>query len=94
MQALSTPSKTAKHQVPSARLAMISAFSVVGLFRVLWPGRSPSKTELDDDNAVLQDAHGSMRCGNPDRSWRLLSEWLRSRGDEPEDYGVAFRTDL
>jgi hypothetical protein len=87
MQALSTPSTTVKQQVPPARLAMIRAFSVVGLFRMLWPGSSPSKIEMDDDNAVLLDAHGSMRCGNPARSWRLLSEWLRSRGDQPEDYG-------
>jgi hypothetical protein len=36
---------------------------------------------------VLRDAHGSMRCGNHARSWRVLSEWLRSRGDQSEDYG-------
>ena len=40
-----------------------------------------------DSALLLQDAHGSMRCGNHARSWRLLSEWLKSRGDQPEDYG-------
>jgi hypothetical protein len=86
MQALTTPSKAVKHQVPPVRLAMVRAFSLFGLFRVLRRPRSPSKIE-PDDNAVLQDAYGSMLCGNPARSWRLLSEWLSSRGDQPEDYG-------
>jgi hypothetical protein len=45
-----------------------------------------AKIDLGDDSAVLQDAQRSMRCGNPARSWRVLSEWLKSRGDQPEDY--------
>lgn len=60
-------------------------------FRALWPGRRPTtRRELRDDSAVLWDAHGSMRCGNPARSWRVLAEWLRSRGDQPEDYERLF----
>jgi hypothetical protein len=71
MQALSLHSRTVKHP-----------------FQLLWPRRPPtSKHELRDDSAVLWDARGSMRCGNPARSWRVLAEWLRSRGDQPEDYG-------
>jgi hypothetical protein len=70
---------------------MIGAFSVFGRFRMLWAGRPPAaKNELGDDRAVLWDAHGSMRCGNPARSWRVLAEWLKSRGDQPEDYGWLF----
>ena len=57
-------------------------------FRTRWPERPLTpKPELRDDGAILRDAHGSMRCGNPARSWRVLAEWLKSRGDQPEDYG-------
>jgi hypothetical protein len=88
MQAPSIPSKTGQHPIPLARFAMIGTFSVFGLFRMFWPGRTPSaNSELRDDSAMLQDAQCSMRCGNPARSWRVLSEWLSSRGDKPEDYG-------
>src|SRR5665213_754314 len=60
-------------------------------FRRLWPRRpSTAKSELRDGGDVLWDAYGSMRCGNPARSWRVLSEWLSSRGDQPEDYGWLF----
>jgi hypothetical protein len=83
MQALSLLSRTVKHPFQPARIVLIGTF-----FRMLWPGRPPfTKGELLDDSAVLRDAHASMRCGNPVRSWRVLSEWLRSRGDQPEDYG-------
>jgi hypothetical protein len=67
---------------------MIATFSFFGPFRMRWPGRPPgTTTELPDDGAILRDAHDSMRCGNYARSWRVLSEWLGSRGDRPEDYG-------
>jgi hypothetical protein len=83
MQALSTPSRPEKQPFPSARLAVIGAY-----FRMLWPGRAPStRAEQGEDAATLQDAHLSMRCGNHARSWRVLSAWLRSRGNQPEDYG-------
>jgi hypothetical protein len=86
MQALSLPSRTVKHPFHRVRIAMMGMF-----FRIPWPGTPPaSMRELRDDSAVLWDAHGSMRCGNPARSWRVLSEWLRSRGDRPEDYGWLF----
>jgi hypothetical protein len=91
MQAPSIPSSSTKHQFPPAWVAMIGTFSVFGLFRMLQPGRAPKeKNEQRDDQAVLWDAHGSMRCGNPARSWRVLAEWLKSRGDQPEDYGRLF----
>jgi hypothetical protein len=87
MQSLSIPSSTNKHPFQPARL-MIGTFSLFGLFRLRRPGKPPTTTsETHDDSAVLRDAHGSMRCGNHARSWRVLSEWLKSRGDQPEDYG-------
>lgn len=65
-----------------ARLAMIGTF-----FRMLWSGRAPiTKNEVLDDTTALWDARCSMRCGNPARTWRVLSEWLNSRGNQPEDY--------
>jgi hypothetical protein len=67
---------------------MISLF---GQFRIPWPARPPTaKGELREERAMLWDAHGSMRCGNHARSWRVLSEWLSSRGEQPEDYGWLF----
>jgi hypothetical protein len=58
---------------------------------MLWPGTPlDAQNELREDSAMIQDAHASMRCGNPARSWRVLSEWLKSRGDRPEDYGWLF----
>jgi hypothetical protein len=91
MQAPSIPSSTTKHQFPPAWGAIIGTFSVFELFRMLRRRRAPtSKNELRDDSAMLWDAHGSMRCGNHARSWRVLSDWLRFRGDQPEDYGWLF----
>jgi hypothetical protein len=88
MQALSIPSRTVKHLFQCARVRMIGTFSPFARFRILRPGRPPTtKAEPCDKTAVLWDAHGSMRCGNHARSWRVLSEWLGSRGDQPEDYG-------
>jgi hypothetical protein len=91
MQALSIPSRTIKHLFRPARVAMIGMFSLFGLCRILVPrGLPATKGEVRDDSNVLWDAHGSMRCGNHARSWRVLSEWLTSRGDQPEDYGWLF----
>jgi hypothetical protein len=91
MKAPSIPSRTTKQQSRPAWVAIVGTFSVFALFRTLRRGRPPSaKHELRDDSAMLWDAHASMRCGNPARSWRVMSEWLRSRGDRPEDYGWLF----
>jgi hypothetical protein len=46
---------------------------------------TPSVAELCDEH-LLWDAQGSVRCGNPARSWRLLSDWIISRGNRLEDY--------
>jgi hypothetical protein len=60
---------------------------VPSIFSTLWREQPTAKQELREGSAMLWDAHGSMRCGNPVRSWRVLSQWLKSRGDQPEDYG-------
>jgi hypothetical protein len=90
MQALSIPSRTVKHLFQHARGTMLGTLSLFGRFRILWPGRSPTTNGEKRDDTAVRDAHGSMRCGNHARSWRVLSEWLRSRGDQPEDYGWLF----
>ena len=48
--------------------------------------RERRKDERRRDEAVLLDAQGSLRCGNPNRSLRVLVEWLESRADAAEDY--------
>ena len=91
MQALSLPSRTVKHPNHRARIAMLGTFYRLGLLRILRPAGPPTtKREPSDEGTLLWDAHASMRCGNPARSWRVLAEWLRSRGDQPEDYGWLF----
>jgi hypothetical protein len=91
MHAPSISSRTIKHLIQPARNAMIGTFSLSGLFRMRSPGGPPAtQRELRDDSSMLWDAHCSMRCGNHARSWRVLSEWVRSRGDQPEDYGWLF----
>jgi hypothetical protein len=87
MQAISLPSTTVKHPFQPVRIAMIGALTLLGLIRTLWPQRPRTARGAPiGDAAILEDAHCSMRCGNPARSWRVLSEWLGSRGDQPEDY--------
>jgi hypothetical protein len=91
MQAPPNPSRTTKHRSRPTWVGTIWTFSVFTLVRTLWRGRAPTtEHKLSDDSAILWDARGSMRCGNPARSWRVLSEWLRSRGDVPEDYEWLF----
>jgi hypothetical protein len=86
MQAPSIPSTTTKRPSRASWPAMIGTL-FFALIRTLRRGPSSANPELRDESAMLWDAHGSMVCGNPARSWRVMSEWLRSRGDQPEDYG-------
>lgn len=44
------------------------------------------KDERRRDEAILRDAQASLRCGNPNRSLRVMAEWLHERGDLAEDY--------
>jgi hypothetical protein len=73
-------------------------FALLSVFRLLPGTLFERRSELDakaarasrrerrEDEAVVDDAHGSLRAGNPVRSWRVLVDWLKSRGDQPEDY--------
>jgi hypothetical protein len=87
MQALSISPRTNRRAVHSDVAAMVAI--VFGFIRRHgFEIRAAAKNEPPDQGAlILRDAHGSMRCGNHARSWRVLSEWLASRGDQPEDYG-------
>jgi hypothetical protein len=87
MHQSSAQSKLVGHFVYPTRDALFAALSVVGLFPRAFDRRRKSALEsLAEDEAMLLDAHGSMRAGNPGRSWRVLNEWLNSRGDEADDY--------
>jgi hypothetical protein len=90
MQELST-SPNLLHYVFRSRAAM---FGLLSVFRFLpgslFEGRSESDGKAwasrREDEAVVNDAYGSMRASNPVRSWKVLVDWLKSRGDQPEDY--------
>lgn len=91
MQAQSIPSRSVRHPLHRARAAMNGMLSLLGPIRLRLPRKPPATPdELREGAAVLWDAHCSMRCGNPSRSWRVLSDWLKSRGDQPEDYAWLF----
>ena len=100
MQPPSVQSKLIDRLIRPARAAMFSALSPFRKrddldARSRLQGRSGQderrqrdrrKDERRRDEAIVLDAHSSLRCGNPDRSLRVLAEWLQSRGDEAEDY--------
>jgi hypothetical protein len=87
MPQLSAQSKLIGQVIHPARDALFAALSVVGLFpRAFDRRRQLAREALAENEAVLVDAHGSLRAGNPDRSLRVLLEWLNSRGDAAEDY--------
>src|ERR1700742_5164936 len=58
---------------------------VAGLLRMSPLSTPSTRSELGEDY-LLWDAKSSVRCGNPVRSWRVLSDWISSRGDKAEDY--------
>jgi hypothetical protein len=43
------------------------------------------ETQRESDKHVL-DAYGLMRAGSHIKSWQTLEDWLKSRGNMPEDY--------
>jgi hypothetical protein len=87
MHPSSAQSKLVGHLVHPTRNALFAALSVVRLFPRSFDRRRKSSMEsLAEDEAMLLDAHGSMRASNPGRCWRVLNEWLNSRGDEADDY--------
>ena len=80
--------------------AVLSIFSFLGgaiyerrdaLNLVTWasPERTDdlkSKEQRREDEAMVLEAYGSMRANNHIRSWQLMAAWLKSRGDQSEDY--------
>jgi hypothetical protein len=44
------------------------------------------KEDLRQHEKLILDAYGLMRAGSHVKSWQVLAEWLKSRGDAPEDY--------
>ena len=42
-------------------------------------------TQRESDKHVLE-AYGLMRAGSHIKSWQMLEDWLKSRGNTPEDY--------
>jgi hypothetical protein len=79
MQESSTHRKLLNHLIRPARGAM---FAVLSMFSLL-PGTIHERRE---DEAVVMDAYGSMRASNHVRSWKVLIDWLKARGDQPDDY--------
>jgi hypothetical protein len=45
-----------------------------------------SKEDLRENDKLVLDAYCLMRAGSHVKSWQVLAEWLKSRGDTPEDY--------
>jgi len=45
-----------------------------------------NKEDLRQHEKLVLDAYGLMRANSHVKSWQALAEWLKSRGDTPEDY--------
>lgn len=45
-----------------------------------------AKEQRREHESMVLEAYGSMRANNHIRSWQLMADWLKSRGDQPEDY--------
>ena len=88
----STPIKFATRPLRGAIFAVLSIFGS----RAIPDIEIPSSLELAEGSiegeGVVRDAYGSIRAGNPNRTWRVLTDWLKSRGDQAEDYAwLAWR---
>jgi hypothetical protein len=44
------------------------------------------KEDLRQDDKIVLEAYGLMRAGSHTKSWQVLIDWLKSRGNDPEDY--------
>jgi hypothetical protein len=45
-----------------------------------------TKEDLRHNEKLVLDAYGLMRANSHVKSWQVLADWLKSRGDTPEDY--------
>lgn len=75
----------------AAMFALLAVFRLVPGAIFERRGESDEKTwasrrERQEDEAVINDAYGSMRASNHVRSWKVLVDWIKSRGEQPEDY--------
>ena len=87
-------------EIAAGMFALLSVFSFLG--GALYERRdelgietwvSPERTEALKDKEILRehdklvlDAYGLMRANSHVKSWQVLAEWLKSRGNTPEDY--------
>jgi hypothetical protein len=87
-------------EIPACMFAILSVFSFLG--GVLYERRdelgletwvSPERTEakkqrqaLRQDETLVLEAYGLMRAGSHVKSWQVLVDWLKSKGNEPDDY--------
>jgi hypothetical protein len=87
-------------EIATGMFAVLSVFSFLG--GALYERRdelgietwvSPERTAAREDREDLRqhekqvlDAYGLMRAGSHVKSWQVLAEWLKSRGDAPDDY--------
>ena len=87
-------------EIAAGMFALLSVFSFLG--GALYERRdelgietwvSPERTEALKDREILRehdklvlDAYGLMRANAHVKSWQVLAEWLKSRGNTPEDY--------
>jgi hypothetical protein len=79
------PIKHFKRLLRDAIFAVVSAFSRRS--NTIEISASPPIAGVSIENeAIIRDAYGSLRAGNPNRTWRVLQGWLKSRGDQSEDY--------
>jgi hypothetical protein len=75
----------------TAMFALLSAFRLFPGTIFERRGESDVKNwaslrERREDEAMINDAYGSMRASNHVRSWKVLVDWIKSRGDQLEDY--------
>jgi hypothetical protein len=87
-------------EIAACLFAILSVFSFLG--GVLYERRdelgletwtSPEQTEdkqrqedLRQDEKIVLEAYGLMRAGSHIKSWQVLIDWLKLRGNAPEDY--------
>jgi hypothetical protein len=88
-------------EIAIGMFALLSVFSFLG--GALYERRdelgietwaSPERTEalktkedLRHNEKLVLDAYGLMRANSHVKCWQVLADWLKSRGDTPEDYG-------
>jgi hypothetical protein len=87
-------------EIALSLFALLSVFSFLGgalyerrdkLGIETWvsPERTAARQDKEDqrvNDKVVLDAYGLMRAGSHLKCWQVLTDWLQSRGNSPEDY--------